>query len=39
MCKKNDFLNVLMICMIVWSFTLLIGMTIIMFKQIVFNVG
>ena len=34
MCKKDGFFNVLMICMIVWSFTLLIGMTIIMFKHI-----
>ena len=39
MCKKDGFFNVLMICMIVWSFTLLIGMTIIMFKDILFNVG
>lgn len=39
MYKKDGFFNALLICMIVWIFTLLIGMTIIMFKDILFNVG
>nr|DAR12972.1 MAG TPA: hypothetical protein [Caudoviricetes sp.] len=34
MYKKDGIFNVLMICMIVWSFTLLIGMTIMIFKQL-----
>nr|DAX34433.1 MAG TPA: hypothetical protein [Caudoviricetes sp.] len=39
MCKKDSFFNALLVCMIVWIFTLLIGMTLIMFKHILFNVG
>lgn len=34
MCKKDSFFNTLLVCVIVWIFTILIGITIMMFKHI-----
>ncbi len=39
MCKKDSFFNTLLVCMIVWIFTLLIGITIMMFKLILNGIG
>nr|DAQ08914.1 MAG TPA: hypothetical protein [Caudoviricetes sp.] len=39
MCKKDNFFNALLVCMIVWIFTLLIGITIMMFKHVLSSMG
>lgn len=39
MCKKDSIFNALLVCMIVWMFILLIGITIMMFKHILNGIG